>query len=165
MPSNRTLALAACLALTIGAGAAWADPVATEPASDHGAFLSTNATAPGVVALPGLQYKVLKSGPANGPHPTRADNIIIRYEGSFVNGKVFDSSKDAPGGTVTFPLGKLISGWVAALPLMRVGDEWMVYLPPYLAYGAAGKGPIPPESTLVFKIELVGIAPKQAAKP
>ena len=165
MACNRTLALAAGLALTMGASAALAEPAATAPASDHGAFLTANARAAGVVALPGAQYKVLKSGPAGGPHPTRADTVAVRYEGSFVTGAVFDSSKDAPGGMVTFPLGKLIPGWVAVVPLMRPGDEWMIYLPPYLAYGAAGKGPIPPDSTLVFRVELVAIAPQAPAKP
>ncbi len=165
MAFNKTLTMAFTLALATGANAARADPVTTEPASDHGAFLAGNATAPGVVALPGLQYKVLKSGPATGPHPIRADTIIVRYEGRFVNGAMFDSSKDEPGGTRTFPLGKLIPGWVAALQMMRPGDEWMLYVPPYLAYGAAGKATIPPESTLVFKVELVAIAPREPAKP
>ena len=164
MAFNKTLTMAFGLALAAG-GAARADPVATEPKSDHGAFLAGNATATGVVTLPGPQYKVLSSGPATGPHPSRADNIIVRYEGRFVNGAMFDSSNDAPGGTVTFPLGKLIPGWVAVLQLMRPGDVWMIYLPPYLAYGAAGKATIPPDSTLVFKVELVGIAPKEPAKP
>lgn len=165
MAFNKTLGMAFGLALAAGAGVARADPVATEPASDHGAFLAANATAAGVVALPGLQYKVLKSGPATGSHPTRADTIVVRYEGRFVTGAVFDSSQDQPGGTVTFPLGKLIPGWVAALQMMRPGDEWLIVVPPYLAYGAAGKGPIPPESTLVFKVELVGIGPKAPATP
>ena len=165
MAFNTSLTMAFTLAVAASAGAARADPVATEPASDHGAFLAGNATAPGVVALPGLQYKVLKSGPATGPHPNRSDTITVRYEGQFVNGTVFDSSKDAPGGAVSFPLGKLIPGWGAALPMMRPGDAWMIYVPPYLAYGSAGKGPIPPESTLVFKVELVAIAPAEPAKP
>ena len=165
MAFKQTLGMAFGIALAAGGGVAGAEPVATEPAADHGAFLAGNATAPGVVALPGLQYKVLKSGPATGPHPGRADTIIVRYEGRFVTGAVFDSSRDQPGGTASFPLGKLIPGWVAALQLMRPGDEWMLVLPPYLAYGAAGKGAIPPESTLVFKVELVAIAPRAPATP
>jgi len=160
-----TMAFTLALALAIGAGVARADPAPTEPPSDHGAFLSGNATAPGVVALPGLQYKVLKSGPATGSHPTRADNIVVRYEGRFVNGQVFNTSPDEGAGTTTFPLGRLIPGWVAALQMMRPGDVWMLYVPPYLAYGAAGKDTIPPESTLVFKVELVGIGPREPAKP
>jgi FKBP-type peptidyl-prolyl cis-trans isomerase len=162
---NLTMALGLGIALAASGGIARADPVATEPASDHGAFLSANATAEGVVALPGLQYKVLKSGPATGPHPTRADTIIVRYEGQFVNGAIFDTSPDKGAGTTSFPLGKLIPGWVAALQMMRPGDEWIIYVPPYLAYGAAGKSVIPPQSTLVFKVELVGIGPKEPAKP
>ena len=165
MAFTKTLSMAFGLALAAGGGAVRADPATAGPPSDHGAFLAANATAPGVMALPGLQYKVLKSGPATGPHPTRADTIVVRYEGRFVDGTVFDSSTDQPGGTATFPLGKLIPGWVAALQLMRPGDAWLLVVPPYLAYGAAGKGAIPPESTLVFKVELVAIAPRAPATP
>lgn len=140
-------ALAAALAL------------AAAPSPD---FLATNAKAEGVVTLPGPQYKVLRSGPADGAHPKRSDDVTVRYEGRFIDGKLFDaSSADGKGeaATVTFPLQKLIPGWIAVVQLMRPGDVWMVYLPPYMAYGAAGTGPIPPNSVLVFKIELVSAAP------
>jgi FKBP-type peptidyl-prolyl cis-trans isomerase len=120
-------------------------------------YLAANARAAGVTVLPGLQYKVLKSGPADGPTALRSDDVTVRYEGRFPDGKLFDASPE--GGTTTFPLQKLIPGWVAALQLMRPGDVWMLYLPPNLAYGAKGKGPIPPGATLVFKVELVGVAP------
>jgi peptidylprolyl isomerase/FKBP-type peptidyl-prolyl cis-trans isomerase FklB len=123
-------------------------------------FLARNAKAAGVVVLPGLQYKILKSGPPDGPNPRRADDITVRYEGTFIDGKPFGATSDggAPGPDV-FPLQKLIPGWVAGLQLMRPGDVWMLYVPSYLAYGAAGKSPIPPGSTLVFKVELIGVAP------
>jgi peptidylprolyl isomerase/FKBP-type peptidyl-prolyl cis-trans isomerase FklB len=141
------------------AGAAHASP-------ENLAFLKKNATAHGVVSLPAIQYQVLKSGPADGPHPTRASTIKVRYEGRLLNGKVFDSSATKDGdGTATFPLQKLIPGWITALQLMRPGDEWMLYLPPEFAYGAKGKETIPPDSVLVFKVELVGVTFPPPAAP
>jgi FKBP-type peptidyl-prolyl cis-trans isomerase len=129
------------------------------------AFLTRNAQAAGIVALPGLQYRILKSGPADGPHPRRSDDITVRYVGRFLDGKVFNTSPDNGAGTTVFPLQKLIPGWVAALPLMRPGDVWMLYLPSYLAYGAGGKSYIPPDSTLVFQVELVAVTPHQDPVP
>lgn len=109
------------------------------------------------VTLPGIRYEVLKSGPITGAHPRRVDDIVVRYEGRLTNGKLFDSSAGDPSGTATFPLGKLIPGWIAALQLMRPGDEWMIYLPAYMAYGDKGADPIPPGSDLAFKVELISI--------
>ena len=109
------------------------------------------------VSLPGVRYEILKSGAATGAHPRRADEIVVRYEGRLSNGQLFDSSTSEASGTATFPLGKLIPGWVAVLQLMRPGDEWRSYLPAYMAYGEKGAGPIPPNSDLIFKVELVSI--------
>jgi peptidylprolyl isomerase/FKBP-type peptidyl-prolyl cis-trans isomerase FklB len=120
-------------------------------------FFARNAQAPGVKTIPGIQYKVLKSGPENGPHPKRSSTIKVRYEGKFLDGRVFDSSKNDPDGAVTFPLGKLIPGWVTVLPLMRPGDEWVIYMPPEYAYGPAGKDIIPANTPLEFRIELVEV--------
>ncbi len=109
--------------------------------------------------IPPITYTVEKSGPAAGGHPTRKSAVKIRYEGRFLDGKVFDSSKDGPDGAAIFPLGRLIPGWVTVVPLMRPGDVWTVTLPPPYAYDAAGSGDtIPPNSTLVFRIELVDFA-------
>jgi peptidylprolyl isomerase/FKBP-type peptidyl-prolyl cis-trans isomerase FklB len=128
-------------------------------------YLTKAAHARRLVVLPGLQYEVLKSGPMDGPHPTRADDITVRYQGRLTSGQQFGSSPDNGIGTETFPLQKLIPGWVAALQMMRPGDEWVIYIPANLAYGAAGKGnAIPPDSTLVFRIELVSIS-KHADAP
>lgn len=124
---------------------------------DNAAFFARNAAAPGVKVIPGIQYKVLKSGPSSGSSPRRASNIKVRYEGKFLDGRVFDSSKDGPDGTATFPLGRLIPGWVTVLQMMRPGDEWAVYLPPEYAYGAPGKEIIPPNAALEFRIELVEV--------
>lgn len=147
-----TALLALLIALVALVTAASSAPAAPD-------FIAANAHAPGVVVLPGLQYKVLKSGPADGPHALRSDDITVRYEGRFADGKLFDASPDDGRGTTVFPLQKLIPGWIAALQLMRPGDVWMLYLPPNLAYGAKGKGPIPPDTPLVFKVELVSVAP------
>lgn len=120
-------------------------------------FFARNGRASGVITLPGIQYRVLKSGAAGGPHPTRSSTIKVRYEGKFLDGRLFDSSKDEPDGAATFPLGRLIPGWVTVLPLMRPGDEWIIYLPPQYAYGATGKDIIPPDTSLEFRIELLEV--------
>lgn len=137
-----------------------ADPIALERE-----FLAKNAQAKNVVVLPGLQYMVLQSGPANGPHPKRSDDITVRYEGRFLNGQVFNSSPRGGQDTTTFELDKLIPGWGAALQMMRPGDVWMLYVPYNLGYGEAGKSYIPPYSTLVFRVELVAVAPHQEPPP
>jgi len=112
-------------------------------------------------AVAPLQYRILASGPAEGPHPSRKDQVVVRYTGRLADGKVFDSSKDRPGGTATFPVGRLIPGWVVALQLMRPGDHWELIVPPEMAYGetGAGDGVIPPKATLTFDVELVSIVP------
>lgn len=139
----------------LAANAVCAAP-ATTPSET--AFLTKNAREVGVTTLPGLQYKVLKSGPADGAHPLRSDDVTVRYEGRFIDDKVFNTSPDGGAGTTVFSLQKLIPGWIAALQLMRPGDVWMIYVPAYLAYGAAGKTYIPPDSTLIFRVELVSVA-------
>ena len=125
------------------------------------------------VTLPGLSYEVLASGPATGAHPTRADSVTMRYVGRLTDGAVFSTSPDEGKGLSTFGVKEVIPGMSAALQLMRPGDRWRVTMPPYLAYGpgrplsVAGsaqtvqKQGIPPNATLVFDVELVGIvAPK-----
>lgn len=123
------------------------------------AFLAANAKQPGVVALPsGLQYTVLKEGP--GPKPTLDDVVEARYRGTHVDGSEFDGTE--PGGEpASFPLRGVVPGWQEALPLMKVGSKWRIWLPPELGYGDAGSPPaIEPNEVLVFEIELVGIRPK-----
>jgi peptidylprolyl isomerase/FKBP-type peptidyl-prolyl cis-trans isomerase FklB len=131
---------------------------APPPASpaDSAQFLATNAKAPGVVALPdGLQYKVVSSGPT-GPSPKEGDIIKVQYEGKLLSGVTFDSTKD--GKSLLMPMQGLIPAWMEALPKMHVGDEWTLYVPPALGYGAEGAGNvIPPNSVLIFKVKLVGM--------
>jgi len=127
------------------------------------AFLATNAKAPGVVTLPsGLQYKVVEAGPAGGASPLADDHVIVNYEGKLLDGTVFDSSYQR-GQPATFVVGELIPAWTEALQKMHPGDVWMLYVPPGLAYGEKGAGPIPPDSALVFKIQLIGILPRDAS--
>ena len=131
-------------------------PAPQTPAAAAG-FLASNAKAAGVVTLPsGLQYKIVHSGPADGPRPGPADEVKVNYEGKLVCGKVFDSSFQR-GEPADLPLQGLIPGWVEALQLMRPGDEWMLYVPPALGYGDDDPGPIPPNSVLIFRIQLLGV--------
>ncbi|PXA84009.1 peptidylprolyl isomerase [Caulobacter sp. D4A] len=129
-------------------------------------FLAENAKQPGVVTLPsGLQYKVVRSGPADGLHPRPIDEVKVHYEGKRLDGMVFDSSYER-GVPASFQLRGLIPGWVEAMQLMRPGDEWMLYVPADLAYGDMQAGPdIPPGSTLVFKIELIDVLRSKLQAP
>ena len=91
-----------------------------------------------------------------GPSPTPADRVTVNYEGSFIDGEVFDSSFER-GTPATFPLSGLITAWEMAIPQMRVGETIELAAPASLAYGPRGRGPIPGGATLVFKVELLGI--------
>jgi FKBP-type peptidyl-prolyl cis-trans isomerase len=122
------------------------------------AFFARNARERGMQSLPGVQYRIVRSGPADGAHPKRSDTVTVNYEGKLLSGVVFDSSY-ARGEPATFPLKPLIPGWVVALQLMRPGDEWIIYVPPEMAYGAQGTGPIPANSVLIFRVELISVAP------
>ncbi len=118
-------------------------------------FLKANATKEGVTTLPsGMQYKVLKSG--SGASPSLTDKVTTHYHGTFIDGKVFDSSFDR-GQPATFPVNGVIKGWTEALQLMKEGDEWELYIPYDLAYGARGNQGIPPYSTLVFRVQLISV--------
>ncbi len=119
-------------------------------------FMQENSKKEGVVTLPsGLQYKIVKAG--TGPKPGANDTVTVNYEGSLLNGQVFDSSYKR-GESITFPVSGVISGWQEALQLMPVGSTWMLYIPPNLAYGEAGAGDvIGPNETLVFKVELLSV--------
>jgi peptidylprolyl isomerase/FKBP-type peptidyl-prolyl cis-trans isomerase FklB len=149
--------------LALGACHRQAKPAAAE-ASAGQAFLAANAKDPAVHALPdGLEYKVIASGPADGVHPRPQDEVKVNYEGRLLGpagapltGQVFDSSF-ARGAPVAFPLQGLVPGWVEALQLMRPGDEWILYVPPSLGYGDEDKGEIPPNSVLIFRIQLLGV--------
>ncbi len=119
------------------------------------AFLAANAAKEGVVTLPsGLQYKVIKEG--TGPKPTAKDTVECNYRGTFIDGKEFDSSYKR-GTPAKFVLGQVIPGWIEGLQLMSIGSKYEFYIPSNLAYGDPGGNGMPPSSTLIFEVELLGI--------
>lgn len=124
-------------------------------------FLEENAKKPNVVTLgSGLQYEVVKSGDPKGVSPTVDDEVSVNYEGSLMDGKVFDSSFER-GEPITIKVGGVIPGWQEALQKMKPGDTYILYIPPQLAYGEKGAGGvIGPNELLIFKVELLSIAPK-----
>jgi FKBP-type peptidyl-prolyl cis-trans isomerase FklB len=118
-------------------------------------FLEDNKKKEGVVALPsGLQYKVIKDG--IGESPKIDDKVTVNYEGSLIDGKVFDSSIKR-GQPVQFELKSVIAGWTEVLQLMKPGAKWTVYIPSELAYGEKPMQGIEPNSVLIFDIELISI--------
>jgi peptidylprolyl isomerase/FKBP-type peptidyl-prolyl cis-trans isomerase FklB len=147
--------LALVLATCVGLATCQSSGSQTPADPRNAVFMAQNATAPGVISADGIEYKVMTSGPADGPHPTPDDTITIDYEGRLLSGKVFDATP--AGHPATFRLGELIPGWIAGLQLMRPGDEWTLWIPPDLAYGSADSGPIPGGSVLVFRIRLISI--------
>lgn len=116
-------------------------------------FLKENAKKDGVVTLPsGLQYKVLREG--NGKKPSAMDVVECDYEGTLINGQVFDSSYRR-GEHATFPLNQVIAGWTEGLQLMKEGAKYRFFIPYNLAYGERGAGQsIPPYAALIFDVEL-----------
>ena len=133
------------------------------PTAESTAVLERNAAQPGVVTLPsGLQYKVVKAGPADGYRPKPGDAVKVHYEGRLPTGEVFDSSYEA-GAPAVFTVGQLVPGWNQALQLMKPGDVWELTVPPKLGYGDEGAGPIPPGAVLVFKMELLDVLPRESA--
>jgi FKBP-type peptidyl-prolyl cis-trans isomerase FkpA/FKBP-type peptidyl-prolyl cis-trans isomerase FklB len=127
-------------------------------------FLEKNKAAPGVVATAsGLQYQIIKEG--TGELPKDTDTVSAHYEGKLLNGEKFDSSYDRKE-PADFPVTGVIAGWTEALKLMKVGSKWKLFIPPDLAYGAAGRPGIPPNSALIFEVELLAIKnPQEAPVP
>jgi peptidylprolyl isomerase/FKBP-type peptidyl-prolyl cis-trans isomerase FklB len=156
------------IAAAVAAMGLWTVQACAQPAPPSNqnatAFMAQNALADGVHTLPsGVQYKIIKSGPATGQRPTPEDMVKVNYEGKLLNGEVFDSSYQK-GKPVTFQLKGLIRGWIDALQQMRPGDEWTLYIPPSMGYGDEQSGPIPPGSVLVFRLELLAVG-DQAGPP
>jgi peptidylprolyl isomerase/FKBP-type peptidyl-prolyl cis-trans isomerase FklB len=122
-------------------------------------FLARNAAAKGVVTSPsGLQYFVVRSGPAAGRQPRQGDTVVFDYEGKLTTGETFDSSY-ARGLPISGAVGDFVPGFNEALMMMRPGDEWIVWIPPELGYGDAATGTIPPGSILRFRMELREVLP------
>jgi FKBP-type peptidyl-prolyl cis-trans isomerase len=124
-------------------------------------FLAANKSKEGVkTTTSGLQYKVLKQG--TGPKPKSSDTVKVHYRGTFIDGTEFDSSYKR-GEPVEFPLDQgVISGWAEGVQLMPVGSKYQFFIPSNLAYKEEGRGSIPPNSTLIFEVELLDIVKPQA---
>lgn len=133
------------------------DKLVSENKKASDAYLASNKTKSGVVTLEsGLQYKVLKSGTGK-VSPKTTDTVVTHYQGTLLDGNVFDSSY-ARGEPVTFPVNGVIKGWTEALMKMKVGDKWQLVVPAHLAYGDRGAPPtITPGATLLFDVELLEI--------
>jgi len=120
-------------------------------------FMAENKSKKGIVSLPsGVQYRVIEDG-TGSKKPTAQSEVTVHYRGSLANGLEFDSSF-ARGEPVSFKVNTVIKGWQEALPLMRVGDHWQIFVPPELAYGDRGQPPrIGPNEALVFEIKLIEV--------
>jgi len=119
-------------------------------------FLEDNAKKDGVtVTASGLQYKVITEG--TGKSPKATDTVLVHYEGTLIDGKVFDSSYKR-GEPIEFPLNRVIAGWTEGVQLMKEGAKYRLYLPSRLAYGSRGAGrDIGPNEALIFDVELIKV--------
>jgi FKBP-type peptidyl-prolyl cis-trans isomerase len=118
-------------------------------------FLAENSKKAGIVITgSGLQYEVITEG--TGAKPGQDDTVRVNYEGTFIDGEVFDSSYSR-GEPTEFPLNGVIPGWTEGIQLMREGSKYRFFIPSDLGYGPQGAGPIPPYSPLIFEVELLSI--------
>ena len=124
--------------------------------ADGEKFLAENAKREGVkVTESGLQYEILE--PSLGQKPKATDTVRVHYEGTLIDGTVFDSSYKR-GESISFPLNGVIKGWTEGLQLMSIGSKYKFFIPYQLAYGERGAGQsIPPYAALIFTVELLGI--------
>ncbi|GGM79713.1 FKBP-type peptidyl-prolyl cis-trans isomerase [Shewanella xiamenensis] len=138
-----------------------AKAIAAKNLEDSKKFLEENKAKPGVVTTEsGLQYEVLT--PGSGEKPAAEDTVEVDYVGTLIDGKEFDSSYKR-GETAKFPLNRVIPGWTEGVQLMPVGAKYKFVIPANLAYGERDTGTIPPNSTLIFEVELKSIEKAQAA--
>ena len=118
-------------------------------------FLEENRKNQGIMVLQsGLQYKIINKG--TGRSPEANDKVKVHYRGTLLNGREFDSSYKR-GTPAEFPVNQVIPGWIEALQLMKEGGKWQLFIPPNLAYGERGMQGIPPNSALIFEVELLEI--------
>jgi len=119
-------------------------------------FLASNKTKPGVrTTASGLQYQVIR--PGAGPLPKATDTVRVKYKGTLLDGKEFDSTDAHGGQPAEFALNQVIKGWTEGLALMPVGSKYKLWIPSNMAYGPNAQPPIGPNSTLVFEVELLAI--------
>ncbi|MEO5641539.1 MAG: FKBP-type peptidyl-prolyl cis-trans isomerase [Sphingomicrobium sp.] len=146
--------IAASLLLTLSLGGCMTEPAA--PSIDHTplAFAAVRH----VTTASGLAYHVVRKGPKTGRSPVAGETVTFDYEGKLLDGTVFDSSF-ARGTPISGAVGQFVPGFNEALKLMRPGDEWVVWIPPALGYGARATGPIPANSTLRFRMALRSVTP------
>ena len=152
------LALAACGGQKAANNSVAANTPAAAPGAPPAPATPANAAAPAaqgewLTTASGLRYRKV-GGTGTGPKPSPTDVVTLNYVGQLTDGTEFDSSRGTP---VTFPLPQLIVGWQEGVPLMSVGDTYEFLVPPEIGYGPRGAGPIPPNATLYFQIELLGI--------
>ena len=149
-----TLAAALCLAGCSKSTEPGAGNPAPQPAPSAPAAAAPKSDM--ITTASGLKYQVLKKGTGT-VSPKATDVVSVHYHGTLLDGTVFDSSVER-GQPATFPLNRVIAGWTEGLQLMKVGDKFKFEIPPNLAYGPNSPSPkIPPNSTLVFEVELLGI--------
>ncbi|MGR9087911.1 MAG: FKBP-type peptidyl-prolyl cis-trans isomerase [Gammaproteobacteria bacterium] len=120
------------------------------------AFLAENGKKKNIVTTAsGLQYEIVKKGEGK-VSPAATDKVTVHYKGATIDGSEFDSSYGR-GVPATFPLNQVIKGWTEGVQLMKEGDQFRFFIPPELAYGVYGAGPIGPNETLIFDVELIKI--------
>ena len=128
--------------------------------ADGEAFLATNKHNPGVITTPdGLQYLVVTNG--SGAVPAADDVVTVNYRGTLLNGTEFDNSYKR-GRPLEFPVNGVIRGWTEALQMMHAGSKWKLFIPAGLAYGEQGRPSIPPNSVLIFEVDLISVKPSPA---
>lgn len=134
------------------------EPISYEDNLKNGLeYLASNALREGVTTTEsGLQYEVLREGKEDGRTPTIFNSVRCHYEGTFIDGRVFDSSYKS-GNPITFSLGNVITGWTEGLQYMKEGAKYRFVIPYQLAYGPRGYATIPPYSTLIFEVELIEV--------
>ena len=134
---------------------------AQKNSADAQKFMTENKSKEGVKTTgSGLQYKVMKEG--SGAQPKATDTVTVNYRGTLTDGTEFDSSYKR-GQPATFPVSGVIKGWTEALQMMKVGSKYQLFIPPDLGYGANGQRAIPPNSVLIFEVELMDVKAPGAA--
>ena len=137
--------------------------IAQKNAADGEKFLGDNKNKPGIkTTASGLQYKVEKEG--SGESPKETDTVTVNYRGTLVDGTEFDSSYKR-GQPASFPVNGVIPGWTEALQLMKPGAKYQLFIPAKLGYGERGRPGLPPNSTLIFEVELLSAKPAETAAP